>query len=57
MNYSDNIMNKQIKSVPLADWMRPEELEDFLGQDEIIGTRKLSRQAVLSDKLLSMIFC
>ncbi len=53
----DNIMNKQIKNAPLADRMRPEKLEDFLGQDEIIGAGKLLRQAVLSDKLPSMIFC
>ncbi|MCK5122783.1 MAG: hypothetical protein KAQ87_01375 [Candidatus Pacebacteria bacterium] len=50
-------MNKQIKNAPLADRMRPEKLEDFLGQDEIIGAGKLLRQAVLSDKLPSMIFC
>lgn len=49
-------MNKQIKNTPLADQMRPEKLEDFLGQDEIIGKGKLLRQAVLSDKLPSMIF-
>ncbi len=49
-------MSKQIKNTPLADRMRPEKLEDFLGQDEIIGAGRLLRQAVLSDKLPSMIF-
>ena len=40
----------------LADRMRPEKLEDFLGQDEIIGKGRLLRQAILSDQLPSMIF-
>jgi putative ATPase len=41
---------------PLADRMRPESLEEFLGQDEIVGEGKLLRQAILSDNLPSMIF-
>ncbi len=49
-------MNKQVKNMLLADRMRPEKLEDFLGQDEIIGKGRLLRQAILSDQLPSMIF-
>ena len=49
-------MNKQVKNTPLADRMRPGKLEDFLGQDEIIGKGKLLRQAVESDNLPSIIF-
>ncbi len=41
---------------PLADRIRPESLEDFLGQDEIVGQGKLLRQAIESDNLPSMIF-
>jgi len=41
---------------PLADRIRPEKLEDFLGQDEIIGEGKLLRQAIKSDRLPSIIF-
>jgi len=44
------------KNSPLADRMRPETLEDFLGQDEVIGEGKLLREAIKSDKLPSMIF-
>ncbi|KJU82008.1 recombination factor protein RarA [Candidatus Magnetobacterium bavaricum] len=40
---------------PLADRMRPKSLEDFLGQDEIIGEGKLLRQAIESDQLPSMV--
>lgn len=49
-------MNKQVKNTLLADRMRPEKLEDFLGQDEIIGKGRLLRQAIISDQLPSMIF-
>jgi putative ATPase len=49
-------MNKQIKNSPLADRMRPEKLEDFLGQNEIVGEEKLLSRAIESDRLPSMIF-
>ena len=41
---------------PLADRMRPETLEEFLGQDEIVGEKKLLREAIKTDKIPSMIF-
>ncbi|AKM83987.1 TPA: AAA family ATPase [Candidatus Campbellbacteria bacterium] len=41
---------------PLADRMRPEKLDDFLGQEEIVGKGKLLRQAIESDNLPSIIF-
>jgi len=41
---------------PLADRIRPEKLEDFLGQDEIVGQGKMLRQAIKADKLPSLIF-
>ncbi|MDD4901072.1 MAG: replication-associated recombination protein A [Patescibacteria group bacterium] len=44
------------KTSPLADRMRPEILEDFLGQDEIVGKGKMLRQAIAGDSLPSMIF-
>ena len=49
-------MNKKAKISPLADMMRPDRLDDFLGQDEIVGQGKLLRQAIESDQLPSMIF-
>lgn len=36
--------------------MRPEKLEDFLGQNEIVGEEKLLSRAIESDRLPSMIF-
>jgi len=40
----------------LADRIRPEKLEDFLGQDEIVGQGKMLRQAIEADSLPSLIF-
>ncbi len=41
---------------PLADRMRPQKFEDFLGQDEILGKDKLLRRAIEQDSIPSMIF-
>ncbi|OGF27934.1 AAA family ATPase [Candidatus Falkowbacteria bacterium RIFOXYB2_FULL_47_14] len=41
---------------PLADRMRPEKLEDFLGQEEVVGAGKMLRRAIEADRLPSMIF-
>lgn len=41
---------------PLADRMRPQKFEDFLGQDEILGEGKLLRRAIEQDVIPSMIF-
>ena len=49
-------MNIVDKNKPLADRMRPDSLDDFLGQEEIIGKGKLLKQAIESDKLPSIIF-
>jgi putative ATPase len=43
-------------SNPLADRMRPEKLEDFLGQEEILGKDKLLKKAIELDQLPSIIF-
>ena len=41
---------------PLADRMRPERLEDYLGQDHILAEDKPLSRAIRSGKLHSMIF-
>ncbi len=43
-------------TAPLADRMRPRTLEDFLGQEEVIGKGKLLRGAIAKDQIPSMIF-
>lgn len=44
------------KTSPLADRMRPKTLDDFLGQEHIVGKGKLLRRAIEADKLGSCIF-
>jgi len=41
---------------PLADKLRPENLDDFFGQQQIIGDNKPLKEAILGDHLHSMIF-
>ena len=43
------------REAPLADRMRPRNLEEFLGQDHILGQGKILRQSIDSDHLPSMI--
>jgi len=48
---------KQLKkSAPLAERMRPSTLEEFVGQEEIIGRGKLLYRAIKADRLSSIIF-
>ena len=42
-------------SAPLAERMRPERLEDFFGQEEVIGRGTPLRKAIEKDKLVSII--
>ncbi|WP_251209128.1 replication-associated recombination protein A [Acetatifactor aquisgranensis] len=41
---------------PLADRMRPENLEDYIGQDHLLGKGKILRQMLERDMIPSMIF-
>lgn len=43
-------------AIPLAERMRPESLDEFIGQQHLVGPGKLLRQAIEQDKLISMIF-
>lgn len=40
---------------PLADRLRPTKLEEFFGQEQIIGPKSFLRQAILEDNIPSMI--
>jgi putative ATPase len=44
------------KNAPLADRMRPRTLDEFIGQDHIIGSGRLLRRAIQIDQLSSVIF-
>jgi len=44
------------RSAPLADRIRPDKLDDFVGQEEIIGKGKILRRAIENDEVFSIIF-
>ena len=43
-------------SAPLADRMRPQDLEDYIGQKHLLGEGKLLRRMLEQDQIPSMIF-
>lgn len=47
---------KSSKQTPLAERMRPQSLDEFIGQQHLVGAGKIIRQAIEQDKLISMIF-
>jgi putative ATPase len=52
----DHAMNERMQiEAPLAARMRPASLDEFFGQDHIIGPGKLLRRAIESDRLFSSI--
>ncbi len=44
------------REAPLADRIRPESLDDFEGQEEIIGKGRILRRAIENDEVFSIIF-
>ena len=44
------------QQAPLADRMRPRTLDEFIGQEHIVGPGKLLRRAIETDRLQSSIF-
>lgn len=48
--------NAKSKESPLASRMRPEKLEEIVGQKHILGENKLLYRAIKADKLSSVIF-
>jgi ATPase related to the helicase subunit of the Holliday junction resolvase len=55
MELFDNFEKNKLNNAPLADRIRPEILEDFVGQEKIIGQGKPLRQAIENDELQSII--
>jgi putative ATPase len=52
----DHAMQERMKDeAPLAARMRPRTLEEFIGQEHIVGEGKLLRRAIQADKLFSSI--
>ncbi len=59
----DNVMEQmslfddnRVQSVPLANRLRPEKLDEFVGQEHLLGNGKMLRQLIERDQISSMIF-
>lgn len=51
-----SLFDNREQSVPLASRLRPERLEDFVGQEHLLGKGKMLRQLIERDQISSMIF-
>ena len=57
MDLFEQSYQQKVKSeAPLADRMRPRTLDEFVGQDHIVGAGRLLRRAIVADRLSSLIF-
>ncbi len=57
MDLFDHARKEQIEAeAPLAARMRPRTLEEFVGQEHIVGPGRLLRRAIQADQLSSLIF-
>lgn len=54
--FDDKFERDLSREAPLADRIRPESLEDFVGQEDIIGKGKILRRAIENDEIFSVIF-
>lgn len=56
MDLFSHAMNERMKSeAPLAARMRPRTLDEYIGQEDIVGPGKLLRRAIEADRLFSSI--
>ncbi|HEX9618115.1 MAG TPA: AAA family ATPase [Anaerolineales bacterium] len=56
MDLFDHALHERMKTeAPLAARMRPRTLDEFVGQEEIVGPGKLLRRAIEADRLFSSI--
>lgn len=56
MNSLFDMVNEEADFKPLAEKMRPEDLDDFVGQEEVVGKNSAIRKMIESDLVTSMIF-
>ena len=50
------LFDRREETVPLASRLRPQKLEDFIGQEHLLGQGKMLRQIIEKDRISSMIF-
>lgn len=54
--FDQNLSETVIQDSPLADRMRPKSLDDFVGQQHILGKASFLRKAIASGEICSLIF-
>jgi putative ATPase len=54
--FSDAAEGRAAEIAPLAARLRPERLEDFVGQDEVVGTGSALARAIAEDRVGSVVF-
>jgi len=52
---ADESVNPRLEDVPLADRMRPSSLDEFVGQEHILGKNSFLRKAIENDSVPSII--
>ena len=52
----DSLFQVRPETQPLAERLRPETLEDFVGQRQLLGPGKILRRLIEGDRIASMIF-
>lgn len=55
MDYIQNSLFNNIDSAPLAEKVRPRNLDEYIGQEHILGKGKVLRQLIETDQIPSMI--
>ena len=53
---NDTLFSSAFSREPLAARMRPRNLDEYIGQDHIVGKGRLLRRAIAADQLTSVIF-
>lgn len=53
---SDTASSLQTSSAPLADRLRPQSLDEYIGQQHLLDSGKVLRQMLMRDQITSMIF-
>ena len=51
-----SLFDNREQSIPLASRLRPQKLEDFIGQEHLLGHGKMLRNLIEQDQISSMIF-
>lgn len=54
--FTKNLQKNIQANAPLAERLRPETLEEFVGQEELIGAGRMLRNLISNDEVPSMIF-